>query len=297
MSAHNAGRGESIPPFNRKRSSTVSSLSMFKSPLPPQPLREGDSIALNIWVESSSGAAPVVLNHDCWPGVAEGDMIEVTSPGQKEHPGFLFIVQSDTSSNTTSSRQVQQQITIAKTVADAFGFLNHREVVLTKVDRTVYNADFVEITFQDQYLGRADMWRVGSTLQNQCVYVGQEISFLGSVAGTISNIYIKGDKVRSAHVIPATKTIFRSLSAKCTIFIQVCRELWDFASDGERYYEKIVHSFLPTLFSKWSNAGAKHIVTIVLMSRVFYDQTEVEYAKEGPMRVDEDGRSYKDFYK
>jgi SEA/GATOR complex protein SEA1/DEPDC5 len=94
----------------------------------------------------------------------------------------------------------------------------------------------------------------------------------------------------------ATKTIYRSLSAKMTIFIQVCHELWEFAGDGERYYEKIVHSFLPALFSRWSDAGAKHTVTIVFISRVHYDQTEVEYAA-GPLRQDDDGKWYKDFYK
>lgn len=76
----------------------------------------------------------------------------------------------------------------------------------------------------------------------------------------------------------------------------MCRELWDFAGDGERYYEKIVHSFLPALFLRWRESGAKHITTIVLISRVHYDQTEVEYAS-GPLRQDDDGRWYKDFYK
>lgn len=95
---------------------------------------------------------------------------------------------------------------------------------------------------------------------------------------------------------PKTKTIYRSLSAKVTIFIQVCRELWQFSGDGERFYEKIVHSFLPTLFSKWREAGTDHTVTIVLISRVHYDATELEYAA-GPLRRDEDGRWYKDFFK
>lgn len=93
-----------------------------------------------------------------------------------------------------------------------------------------------------------------------------------------------------------TKIIYRSLSAKVTIFIQVCRELWEFAGDGERFNEKIVHSFLPTLFSKWRDAGANHTVTIVLISRVFYDASELEYAA-GPLRRNEDGMWYKDFYK
>lgn len=100
----------------------------------------------------------------------------------------------------------------------------------------------------------------------------------------------------SGYVTPRTKTIFRSLSAKVTIFIQVCRELWQFSGDGERFYEKIVHSFLPTLFSKWREAGTNHTVTIVLISRVHYDAMELEYAA-GPLRRDDDGRWYKDFFK
>lgn len=93
-----------------------------------------------------------------------------------------------------------------------------------------------------------------------------------------------------------TKAVYRSLSAKVTIFIQVCRELWEFAGDGERYNEKIVHSFLPALFTKWKEAGTNHTVTIVLISRVYYDDSEIDYAA-GPLRRDERGRWYKDFYK
>lgn len=81
-----------------------------------------------------------------------------------------------------------------------------------------------------------------------------------------------------------------------TIFIQVCRELWEFAGDGERYNEKIVHSFLPTLFTKWREAGTNHTVTIMLISRVYYDEDEIDYAA-GPLRKDEQGKWYKDFYK
>lgn len=94
----------------------------------------------------------------------------------------------------------------------------------------------------------------------------------------------------------STKAVYRSLSAKVTIFIQVCRELWEFAGDGERYNEKIVHSFLPSLFSKWREAGTSHTVTIMLISRVYYDQGEIDYAA-GPLRRDDQGNWYKDFYK
>ena len=94
----------------------------------------------------------------------------------------------------------------------------------------------------------------------------------------------------------STKAIYRSFSAKVTIFIQVCTELWEFAGDGERYNEKIVHSFLPALFAKWKEAGTNHTVTIVLISRVYYDDSEIAYAA-GPLRQDERGNWYKDFLK
>lgn len=91
--------------------------------------------------------------------------------------------------------------------------------------------------------------------------------------------------------------MFRSLSAKVTIFIQVCRELWEFGGDGERYNEKIVHSFLPALFTKWREAGTNHIVTIVLISRVFYEECEMHGPVVDGARRDERGNWYKDFYK
>ncbi|KAG8887158.1 vacuolar membrane-associated protein iml1 [Tulasnella sp. 332] len=87
------------------------------------------------------------------------------------------------------------------------------------------------------------------------------------------------------------------MSAKTTVFIQVCQELWEFADDGERYYEKICHSFLPALIERWQSMNATHVFTIVLISRVFYDDSETEYAA-GPLRQDPDTLQwYKDFFK
>ncbi|KAI6028590.1 hypothetical protein F5J12DRAFT_903538 [Pisolithus orientalis] len=159
-------------------------------------------------------------------------------------------------------------ISLPKNAADVFGLKNNTEVTVTKVDREEYS----------------------------CVFVEQEISFIGVIAAKVQNIYVNGKKVSAGYVTSKTKAIYRSLSAKVTIFIQVCRELWEFAGDGERYNEKIIHSYLPALFAKWREAGTNHTVTIVLISRVFYDESELEYAA-GPLRRDEDGNWYKDFYK
>ena len=67
-----------------------------------------------------------------------------------------------------------------------------------QVNKDACSADYVEFTFQDQYLGRNDMWRLGEDLVGQCVYTHQEIPFIGGIAAKISDIYIKGKRVRVA---------------------------------------------------------------------------------------------------
>ncbi|CAE6439199.1 unnamed protein product, partial [Rhizoctonia solani] len=170
-------------------------------------------------------------------------------------------------------------ITVARPIANFFGFKNHSEVLLTKIDRSTVVVDYAEIEFRDQYLGR---W--------------QKVNFIGCISASIRSIYIKGKRVTSGIVDASTKTIFRSLSAKTTIFVQVCKELWEFADDGERFTEKVVHSFFPELIHRWEEHHTNHVITIVLISRVFYDTTELEYAA-GPLRQTDDGQWYKDFFK
>jgi hypothetical protein len=53
-------------------------------------------------------------------------------------------------------------------------------------------------------------------------------------------------KVMSALITARTKTIFRSKSAQSFIFLQLCREMYEFDEDGERYYEKALYGKLWT---------------------------------------------------
>ncbi|TFK30294.1 hypothetical protein FA15DRAFT_726373 [Coprinopsis marcescibilis] len=278
--------------FSRRRSNTSQSVirALPPPPAPPTPLNVGDSKTLNAWVHEVKDSPNIIFNHVYWPGVAPGDLVRVTVGTSDQSPGFLFQVPRD------EGARYQLQISIPKPIAEGFSIRNNEEVTLTKVNQNEYGADHVEFVFQDQYLGRNDMWRLGEYITGQCVYVNQEVTFLGGIAAKIQGIYIGGKPVSSAIVTAATKAIYRSLSAKVTIFIQVCKELWEFAGDGERYYEKIVHSFLPALFNKWKEAGTNHTVAIVLISRVYYEKSEIDYAA-GPLRSDERGNWYKDFYK
>ncbi|KAL4067845.1 hypothetical protein V8B97DRAFT_1402205 [Scleroderma yunnanense] len=274
--------------YTRRRSNTVQSIAASTL---PSALRLGDSKVLNSWVHDVKESPRVIFNQSWWPGVAEGDVLRVTPLQADESSGYLFTVPKDEGCSKPTL-----QISLPKNAAEVLGLKNNTEVTVTKVNKDEYSADYIEFTFQDQYLGRNDMWRLGGHLVGQSVFVEQEISFIGVIAAKVQNIYVGGKKVSAGYVTSKTKAIYRSLSAKVTIFIQVCRELWEFAGDGERYNEKIIHSLLPALFAKWREAGTNHTVTIVLISRVFYDPFELEYAA-GPLRHDEDERWYKDFYK
>ncbi|KAG6868803.1 hypothetical protein C0993_010099 [Termitomyces sp. T159_Od127] len=258
-------RAESQLP-RRNRSNTAQSI---LRPTPVAPLKFGDSKVLNTWVHDPKDDPKVIFNQSWWPGVSEGDLLRVMGSNMKNpETAFFLCVPKDDGC-------VKPQL---------------------QVDKQDCGAEYVELVFQDQYLGRNDMWRLGKDLVGQCIYTDQHITFVGSIAAKIQNIYVGGKPVSSACVTSATKAIYKSLSAKMTIFIQVCRELWEFAGDGERYYEKVVHSFLPALFQKWREAGTNHTVTIVLISRVFYEESEIDYAA-GPLRRDDDGKWYKDFFK
>ena len=78
---------------SRKRSATLSSLVT-----PPTPLREGSSKTLTLWI-SDQNPDRVVLNHESWPGVCKGDVIEVQSKAsavkKEDMSVFRFVVGKD----------------------------------------------------------------------------------------------------------------------------------------------------------------------------------------------------------
>lgn len=113
--------------------------------------------------------------------------------------------------------------------------------------------------------------------------------------------------MQSAFVSTNTKPIFRSESARYVLFIQMSREMWDFDSEGsgEIMFNKVVNGFLPALFKKWASLKAKHLVSIVLFTRVEYDTgitSELatnthDIAYHTGIQADGSKKPYKDFYR
>ena len=168
-------------------------------------------------------------------------------------------------------------------------------------------ASHVELTFRDTYLTRADMWRlVVAELAGRSMYKGQKLLFMGTIKTQIRNIYIRGRKVQSAFYGPSTKPIFRSESARYVLFVQMSKEMWDFDTDGtgEIMFHKVINGFLPELFKRWQDAGAHHLVSIILFTRLKYEQPLSEgldilrqQKMDSTMYSRIDRTPYKDFYR
>lgn len=244
-------------------------------------------------------------------GVQPGDIVEilpVRAPGDTLHPSLKPDVavktaresqgdinsssQSDSTSKLKTTlqsrclfvvkplpqeikaRHPQLEISVTSSVANIFGFKNRTQVLLSIVNKEQCAASHVDIAFRDQYMVRSDMWRlVMSELVNKIIYKGQKITFMGSIKATVKNIFIREKKVLSGYFSPRTIPVFRSESAKYVLFIQMSREMWNFDSEGsgDILFSRVINGFLPELFKRWANSDAKHLVTIVLFTRVEYE--------------------------
>jgi hypothetical protein len=223
---------------------------------------------------------------------------------------YLFAVRETNSEQ--AMRQPNLQISLHAAIANVFGFQNRSQVLVSVVDQTMNSASHVEIAFRDQYLTRADMWRLASAdLNGRTVYKGQKVLFLGSIKAVLKNIYVRGEKVKSALFTSRTKPIYRSESARFIIFIQMSKEMWEFDSEGagEILFDRVVNGFLPDLFAKWEKAKARHLVSIVMFTRMEYekpafmgetdsrgDTSERVQRPESPQQT-EQGRFLRDFFK
>ncbi|EDU42101.1 vacuolar membrane-associated protein iml1 [Pyrenophora tritici-repentis Pt-1C-BFP] len=125
---------------------------------------------------------------------------------------------------------------------------------------------------------------------------------MGTIKATIKHIYINGQSVHSGYFSPKSKPIFRSESARYTLFIQMSKEMWDFDTEGagEIMFNKVVSGFLPDLFKRWLRINARHLVTIILFTRMQYDGEPLADRPEGTTsnnHSEPQSGSFRDYYR
>ncbi|KAI5296048.1 vacuolar membrane-associated protein iml1 [Ascosphaera acerosa] len=203
------------------------------------------------------------------------------------------------------ARQPDLQVSIATHVATRFGFKNRMSVLVALREKWECAASHVELAFRDQFLLRADQWRLTmSELADKTVYQGQKILYMGTIRATVQSIWRNGKKVQSAFFSHTTIPIFRSESARYVVFIQMSREMWDFDSEntGDILFSRVINSLLPELFKRWAAADAHHLVTVILFTRVEHHSNTSNHAVasgiESTQAVQPDGgSSVQDYYR
>ncbi|KAI0465335.1 hypothetical protein LJB42_000567 [Komagataella kurtzmanii] len=224
--------------------------------------------------EPRASTAPVLLEGKAALGIKPGTIGELESlEGTPRRLMFLVKYVEDeipSSKVNTSNNPNQPQVSIQTGSLQELLMLKRGSPVLLRLrKRKDAEADVVELRIKDVHLSRGDMWCLSSTLAGTCVYKHEKKSFIdSSIRTTVSKIYVGGRSVFSAYVGKNTRIIFRSESVKLVILIQISSEMWDFEETGQQMFNKLINSLFPKIFSKWTELGAHHLITIVLFSSI-----------------------------
>jgi hypothetical protein len=197
------------------------------------------------------------------------------------------------------------KISLAKTVATSLQLTARQEVTVRLIDAAEYgqfSLDHVELMFNNQYIGRGEMWRLKLKLRDTCAFVGRRITSCG-IRADVTETLRNGEPVLSGLITDATSFVFRSRLGMFYLCLQMSREMWQFDSVGQQYWENGV-AFLSDLFERWREAGVTHCVTVLLFSRTYYHEIDAAaFALLEPgvagtlMRDGATGKYYRDNYR
>lgn len=179
------------------------------------------------------------------------------------------------------------KLSVSSVIASDFGVRHNMKVQVRLVDEKDVGLDFIEAS-----LGcatSADIWGLHRSLRGQSLYHKQIVSNDGlefQVKSLLRDkMYVYGGVFR-----PTTKLICRSLACELTWLVQVSSEMFEFADDGDLYWEKLIEKFMRPLLKKWTALKVRHSLTVVLFARIV--------SKESQIRRELVGHSpaFRDFY-
>jgi len=226
----------------------------------------------------------------------------------------LSIVMLVTENSLTSLKgQTRSQISILRQVADLYGLSPYDMVSVNRIEKAdedstlqAVSADFVEVTFKDQFISRGDMFFLQKSLIGRWIYQGARLTDNGIRAH--AQILRHGDEFAKSGIITAdTKITFRSQSTRIVWLVQMSSEMWDYAnpypsnnnakeqSSCRLVFDKFI-SFMNKLFMKWQNLEVSHSLTVVFFSRTLVSTPKGRVKSSGKTQ-DVYGRFYEDHFK
>ncbi|CAF1052106.1 unnamed protein product [Adineta ricciae] len=262
---------------------------------------EGDRLKCRaVFVRGPNSSAPTIVSPKI--NLAKGDLFVMNLYDNNDTQKLLM--QVDRVDDERAIQSANFDIYIDDTIKRTFSIntlLVNYNIIQKVAKKEAFALYLVEIQVKEQYFSRGDMWRFTRKLVNTAVYLKKALEIFGMRA-TVYGLWIANHpfRVSSGYITKDTKIVFRSLSACCTIFLQMSKEMWDFDEQGDTYYEKAVDGFLMDLFTRWKSMSCQHDVTMTLFSRVFYDAKSLEdfpASLRQDINIDHRGKFYEDFYR
>lgn len=228
------------------------------------------------------------------------------------HPLRLsFTMLVSEKSLTSLKGSARTQVSILRQVADLYHLSSYDVVSVQKVEDDDVDllesstADFVLVTFKDQFISRGEMHLFQETLVGSWVYEGKRLHEQSrGFQATAREIRHSDQRTVAGLITEKTKITFRSRSARIIWLVQLSAEMWDYASPYEKsasteaesvcelYFDRWI-SFVHQLFDKWKEMETTHSLTVVFFSRSFLNSKSV--LDNGPRDVY--GRLYEDHYR
>ena len=288
---------------HRRYSSSIPA-SSSSIPLLPPAHRNNNRLSIN------SG----MINRDNSEDDVAIDVLESLQETHFVRTSFVMPVSDESLKSIKSSARTK--VSLLRRVADLYQITGFDTVTVTQVPKRdipyvqqQISADFVTITFKDQFVSRGDMFYFQRSFVNNWVYESKRLSFNGIRTNT--KVIRHGDHIiRSGIISEDTKLTFRSRSARIIWLVQMSSEMWDFSSpykavgnqkkqepSCETYFNKFI-SFARKLFEKWKKLEVTHNLTVVFFSRTFIRHKEVPLSNTASaVHTNSDGRMYCDNYK
>lgn len=191
---------------------------------------------------------------------------------------MVFQIKENTLQNLTRGRF---EISLSKVASELLHLkpLSNNFFRFEKIIADEAYADFVELTFKKQFIQRGNMWRFKNAMIGRAIHIGQSISADG-IQAQVQEIGYRGKSAWSGVILPKTNVVFRSRSTRIIWLVQISKEMWDFDSLGDLYFEKFLHKFVEPLMSKWKALSVSHSLTIIFFARSYrhcYSETSNKY--------------------
>ena len=284
------------------------------------------NVPLHRRYRSSGNNIPAISHVDSMMSVAGSSImnnsiepaIDINESLQRTHfVRISFVIPVSEGSLTSIKSSARTRVSLLRRVAELYNITAYDTVTVTQVTRSneplvhqSISADFLTITFKDQFVSRGDMYTFQKSFLNSWVYEGKRLSFNGMRTNT--KVIRNGDHVvRSGLITEDTKLTFRSRSARIIWLVQISSEMWEQACPYEAvghqtshessckiYYDKFIE-FVRRLFDKWKKLQLTHNLTVVFFSRTYIRHPDIaeERRSSSFVHVDSDGRLYEDHYR